>query len=137
MPQITRKFVNSSGIYRLQCKTCSKLSVSQIGRPIEIRHSEHIRYIKTNNPVSTYALNFLNNRHKYVNPEYTIQLLKACAVVKLMNCWESFYMHALQQNLLIDEQKSNEPNPLYAVVSVTKYVTRLETHPDSTHTGPT
>jgi len=30
-----------------------------------------------------------------------------------MNYWESFYMQAVQQqNLLIDEQKTSEPNPL-------------------------
>jgi hypothetical protein len=28
-----------------------------------------------------------------------------------------------QQNLLRDEQKTNEPNPLYAVANLTKHVT--------------
>jgi hypothetical protein len=31
-----------------------------------------------------------------------------------MNIWESFFIHVLeQQNLLIEEQKVNDPNPLY------------------------
>ena len=31
-----------------------------------------------------------------------------------MNIWESFFIHVLQkQNLLIEEQKINDPNPLY------------------------
>ena len=38
--------INSSGIYRLQCKACNKSYVGQTGRSIEIRHREHIRYIK-------------------------------------------------------------------------------------------
>ena len=31
-----------------------------------------------------------------------------------------------QQSLLIDEQKTNEPNPLYALANVTKHVTQLD-----------
>jgi hypothetical protein len=31
-----------------------------------------------------------------------------------MNIWGSFFTHILQkQNLLIEEQKGNDPNPLY------------------------
>ena len=69
--------MNTSGIYRLQCKTCNKSYVSQTGRSIEIKHREHNGYIKTNNPLSAYALHILNNRHEYGNPEHTIQLLQA------------------------------------------------------------
>jgi len=39
-----------------------------------------------------------------------------------------------QQNLLIDEQKTNEPNPLYGLANVTKQVTQLDS--DSAHTWP-
>ena len=52
-----------------------------------------------------------------------------------MNCWESFYMHVLQQNLLIDEQKTNEPNEPYALANITKHVTQLNKHSDSVRTG--
>ena len=38
--------INSSGIYRLQCKTCKKSYVGQTGGSIETRHREHIRYTK-------------------------------------------------------------------------------------------
>jgi hypothetical protein len=61
-------------------------------------------YIKTNNPVTAFALHILNNRHKYGNPKHNMKLLKTCNKGKLKNCWESFYMQVLQQeNLLIDE----------------------------------
>jgi hypothetical protein len=43
----------------------------------------------------------------------------------------------LQHNLLIDEQKTIEPNPLYALGNVTKHVTLLHTQSDSVRTGPT
>ena len=88
--------------------------------------------------VSEYALYILNNRHEYGIPERTMQLLKACGKGKPMNCWESFYMQVLQQqNLLIDEQKTNEPNPLYALTNITKHVTQPDTHTNSVLTGPT
>jgi len=46
-------------------------------------------------------------------------------------------MQVLQQhNLLIDKQKTNEPNLLYALGNVTKHVTQLDTHSDSVHTSP-
>ena len=38
--------LNTSGIYRLQCKTCKKSYVGQTGRSLAVRHREHIRYIK-------------------------------------------------------------------------------------------
>ena len=42
-----------------------------------------------------------------------------------------FYMQVLQQqNLLIDEQKTNEPNPLHALANITKqHVTQNPRHP--------
>ena len=51
-----------------------------------------------------------------------------------MNCWDSFYMQVLQQrNSLIEEQKTNEPNPLYALANTTQDVTQL--YKDSVLTG--
>jgi len=41
-----------------------------------------------------------------------------------------------QQNLLIDEQKTNEPNPPYALANKTKHVTKLDAQSDSVYTGP-
>jgi len=56
----------------------------------------------------------------------------------MMNCFESFYIQvAHQQNLLINEQKTNEPNPLYALGNITKHVLLLDTHSHSIHTGRT
>jgi hypothetical protein len=67
-----------------------------------------------------------------------MQLLKTRNKGKVMNYWESFYMQVLQQqNLLIDEQKTNEPNPLYALANITKqHVTQPDTHSDSAHARP-
>jgi hypothetical protein len=41
-----------------------------------------------------------------------------------------------QQKLLIDEQKTNEPNPLYALANLTKHITQPGTYSDKVPTGP-
>ena len=88
--------------------------VGQTDRSLEIRHKEHTRYIKTNNPVSAYALHILNNKHECGNIKQTIELLKPCNKGVKMNIWVSFFIQILQkQNLLIEVQKVNDPNPLY------------------------
>ena len=88
---------------------------------IGIRHREHTRYMKTNNPLSAYALHILNNKHEYGNAEQTIELLKPCNKGKKMKCWESFYIQIFQhQNTLIEEQKVNDLNPPYTSTNVTR-----------------
>jgi uncharacterized ubiquitin-like protein YukD len=88
--------------------------VGQTGRSLGIRHEERTRYIKTNNAVSAYDLHILNNKHECVNIKQTIELLKPCNKVVKMDIWESFFIHILQkQNLLSEEHKVNNPNPLY------------------------
>ena len=85
----------SSGIYKLKCNTCSNSYVGQSGRSIAIRNEEHIRYIRTNNLISAYAIHILNNRHKYGTAEGTLELLKPCNKVTRMNCGENLYMASL------------------------------------------
>jgi len=46
--------------------------------------------------------------------EQTIELFKPCNKVVEMNIWEWFFIHVLQkQNLLFEERKFKDPNPLY------------------------
>jgi hypothetical protein len=107
---------NPSGIYKLKCKTCNKVYVGQSGRSITVRYKEHTRYIRTNNPISAYALHILNKRHEYGNAEQTLELLKPCQKGSKMNCWETFFIHQFHhQTTLITEQQMHDVNPLYAI----------------------
>jgi len=47
-------------------------------RAITMRYKEHVRYVRTNNPTSAYALHILNNKHEYGNATETLKLLKPC-----------------------------------------------------------
>jgi hypothetical protein len=85
--------INPSGMYQLKCNTCNNAYIRQTGRPVTVRHKEHIHYIKTNNPTSAYAMHILNNRQKYGSAEETLRLLKACSKGTNMNCWETLYVY--------------------------------------------
>ena len=67
---------NKSGVYKLTCRTCDKAYIGQINSNIAIRHSEHTRYIRTNNPQSAYAEHILKNRHEYGSFHNTMKLIK-------------------------------------------------------------
>jgi len=132
--QLTQKAENRnpSGIYEIKRNTCSKNYVGQSGRPITIRHKEHIKYIKTNNPASAYATHILNNRHEYGTANDTLKLIYPCRKSKKMNHWENMYIQIYhQQNLLITEQQVNEPNPSYELAQL-PHAIRNSSRPDIT-----
>jgi hypothetical protein len=112
---------NPSGIYKLKCNTCNRAYIGQSGRAITVRHKEHLRYIRTNNPNSAYALHILNNRHEYGTAEKTLEQLNPCQKSTRMNCWETLYIQLFHQhNALIDEQQVYDVNPLYAIADATR-----------------
>jgi hypothetical protein len=84
--------MNPSGVYEIKCNTRSKNYVGQSGRPITIRHKEHIRYIKTNNLASAYTTHILNNRHGYGTANDTLKLIQACRKSMKMNHRECMYI---------------------------------------------
>ena len=105
--KLTKSSTNSSWIYKLKCNAYNNAYVGQSESPITTRYKEHIQYIKTNNPISAYALHILNNRREYGTAEVTLELLKPCNRGTRLNCQEALYMHAFHQhNILIEEQQS-------------------------------
>jgi len=111
---------NPSGIYKLKCNACNKAYVGQCGRSIDIRHKEHIRYIRFNNPQSAYAMHILQNSHEYRTTKDTLQLLKTCRKSTRMNYWETLYMHIFHQHkILITEEQIGDINPLYELANTT------------------
>jgi len=121
--QLTEKQTNkdSSGIHKLVCNTCNNAYVGQSDRSINVRHKEHIRYIRTNNPLSAYALHILWNRHEYRTIADTLQLLKTCQKGTCMNCWEALYIQVFHQHkVLITGQQVNDTNPLYKLANITR-----------------
>jgi predicted GIY-YIG superfamily endonuclease len=102
-----------SGIYTLACKTCKHTYVGQTSRDLKQRYQEHIRYIKSNNPQSAFALHILNNRHEYGTINEIMSLLKAIKHAPLLIPYEQLFIQAHhQQNKLIAEESQGEHNPL-------------------------
>ena len=87
---------------------------------------KHIRYIRTNNPQSAYALHILDDTHEYGEQERIMELVNACRKGKLMNCWVSLYIQEYhRKGYLITEQLKHEHNILFDHVSTTlptKYI---------------
>ena len=107
-------------MYKLTCNTCNSAYIRQKGRTISIRYKEHIRYIKTNNPQSGYALHILNNTHEYGPQEETMRMVKACKKGKHMNCWEAMYIQEYHKiGLLVTEQQPFEHNILFDCTQAT------------------
>jgi len=110
---------NPSGIYKLKCNTCSRAYVGKFGRPITTRHREQLRYIRNNNPTSTYAKHILDNRHEFGSADETLKLLKPCTKGNRMNCWEALFIHMHHKhNILITEQQAIDTNPLFELASI-------------------
>ena len=81
--------------------------------------------IRTNNPLSAYALHILQYGLEYGTRADTLQLLKTCQKGTRMSCWEALYMQVFQQHkMLITEQQISEPNSLYELVNTTRILPR-------------
>jgi hypothetical protein len=82
-----------------------------------MRHRERTRYIRTNNPNSSYAMHILYNQHKYASTpppplERTLRMFQPCHKGTFMNIWETLFIQQLHhQRLLINEQSPQETNP--------------------------
>jgi hypothetical protein len=108
-----------SGIYGLTCNTCQMTYVGQTNRNLNIHYKEHIRYIRTNNPKSAYALHILQNRHEYGPLNETMHLLKQVNKTTSLIPYERLYIQTLHQaGKLIPEQYPGDPNPLLQTVIV-------------------
>jgi len=65
-------------------------------------------------------MHILKNRHEYGSTKETLKLLKTYNKGAKMIFWESFLIHTYkQQGVLIEEQKVNDFNPIYALDNVT------------------
>ena len=108
------------------CKTCNNVYVGQSGRSINIKHKDHIRYIRTNNPLSAYALYILQNKHEYGKITDTLKLLKTWRKGTYMNGLEALYMQLFHQHkVLITEQQVNDTNSFYELASTTRILARI------------
>ena len=114
-----------SGIYKITCKTCHKLFMGQTSPNLKMRYQEHTRYIKNNDPRSSYALHILNCRHEYGSINNTMTLLKQVNKPSLRLLYEQMFIQSLHHsNELITEQHPNEYNPVFELLRTkTPYVT--------------
>ena len=117
---------NPTGIYQLKCNTCSRAYVRQSGRPITIRHIEHLRYIRNNNSTSANAMHILDNRHEFGLTGEMLKLIKPCSKGSRMDCWGSLFIHLHHRhNTLMAEQQANDTNPLFELASIPRDLVQI------------
>ena len=81
------------------------------------RFQEHTRYIRNNDPRSSYALHIFNCRHEYGNIDDTMILLKQVNKPSLLLPYEQMFIQSLHHsNELIDEQQAIEHSPMYELL---------------------
>jgi len=91
--------------------------VGQTSRDLKTRFQEHTRYIRNNDPRSSYALHIFNCRHEYGNIDDTMILLKQVNKPSLLLPYEQIFIQSLHHsNELIDEQQASEHNPMYELL---------------------
>ena len=105
------------GVYKLTCNTCKLSYIGQTSRRLQQRYKEHTRYMKQNNPQSSYALHILNSKHEYGTVDDTMTLLKHINRSTLLLPYEQLYIQTYHhQKQLIPEQHKKEHNPMYQLI---------------------
>jgi len=109
---------DKSGIYKLICKTCNRAYIGQTSRNLTFRYREHIRYIKNDDPQSSYALHNLQNIHEYGSLKDTMSLLKPIHKTSMLIPYEQLLSQTFHHNRnLIPEQNCGEQNPLFLLAT--------------------
>jgi len=79
-----------------------------------MRYSEHISYIKNNDPQSAYAQHIQRNIHEYGTLTDTMSLLKLIHNPTKLTTYEQLFIQNFHHHgNLISEQSTSEPNPLF------------------------
>jgi len=124
LQQLTKQKTNNktpehdkSGIHKISRNTCHRSYIRQTSRSLKQRFQEHTRYIKHNEPQSTYTLHILNNKTEHCPIKDTVTLLKHIEKPSLFIPYEQLYIKSYHHNnQLIPEQHSNEQNPMYQLI---------------------
>jgi len=91
--------------------------IGQTSRNLKQRYREHIRYIKNNDPQSSYAQHILQNLHEYGSITDTMFQLKPIHQTSMLIPYEQLFIQTFHHNgNLITEQGTGEQNPLFQLV---------------------
>ena len=87
---------------------------------------KNIRYIRNNDPQSTYTQHILRNQHEYGTITDTMTLLKPIDKTSLLIAYEQLFIQTYQHNgILITEQNRGEKNPLFQLAIDTGLTSQL------------
>jgi hypothetical protein len=120
-PRHNNSEYENSGIYSLRCVTCHLAYIGQTDRSLKIRYSEHSKYIRSNNPLSSYAQHVLQQQHGYHFIQKIMSLIHPASKGKRMDTLEQSQIQKYhQEHRLIPEQNPHEYNPLFQLLDDTQ-----------------
>ena len=91
--------------------------IGQTSSRLHQRYKEHVRYIKHNNPQSSYVLHILNNKHEYGPINDTMILLKHITKPTLLIQFEQLHIQSYHYHKqLIPEKHIGEHNLIYQLI---------------------
>lgn len=107
---------NRSGIYRLNCNSCSKIYIGQTGRNFNIRFREHMDALRLKHlNKSTFAQHIAEEEHQVTDIVNNLQILHLANKGKRMNLLEEIeiYSHKCSSPSDILNDQTDLPNRIF------------------------
>ena len=114
--QTSANYEEKSGVYKINCSSCSSYYIGQTGRTFIERFSEHTPTNFTNIKNSHFAQHLVNEGHNYTNFNANLKPMHFCKKGTLMDAWEEFEIHKavkLQPDSILNEKLKVKDNPLF------------------------
>jgi hypothetical protein len=107
----------NSGIYELTCATCNRSYVEQTSRTWKQRYQENLKYIKQNDPQSTYALHVLNSSSEFGPIINTMPVHKRINEGPLLRPFKQLYIRSqFYHSKHVWKQNTEERNPMHQLI---------------------
>lgn len=105
---------SDNGVYKLTCTDCSKVYVGQTGRQFRQRYKEHSADYKHERRKSAFAKHLLDEKHKHMPIEQTLEVLYKEKKGNKLNTLEALEIYKHKNNI-INEESINH-NPLFELI---------------------
>ena len=106
-----------SGIYQLNCPTCSKKYIGQTGRSSQIRFREHKHEYKYMCHKSRFAQHLLEEGHSFDTMENIMEITQFARKGRMMDALEKFYIYDItRKGIQINDRLTIQRNPIFDAV---------------------
>ena len=106
-----------SGIYQLNCPTCSNKYIGQTGMSFQIRYREHKHDYKYMCHKSRFAQHLLEECHSFDTMENTMEVIQFARKGRMMDALEKFHIYDItRKDIQINDRLKIQRNPIFDAV---------------------